>query len=183
MQVEAGTVDHRILDAGLSQYITGLFSDMQKESDPRLLPGQEPEFLNMSRRPGIGYPAVEAIVSTLSETSFGALALSRLKDVPTALQVGGSPLPLGPYLRTKLRQELFGDHHQPLAAKELIRERTKAEAWSKVPDVLKVAGGQALSVATTHAEMEILTEKNKTRQVRADQLKYRYSIQKQRKKL
>lgn len=137
----------------------------------------------MSRRPGIGYPAVQTICETLN-TSFGALALARAGDVPTALQVGADPLPLGGYLRRKLREELFADAHQPTRAKELIREREKAAVAAEVPDLYKVAPFSRIpNEIAGQVERRLSEEKTVKRQFRAEQLKARYQLAKQRKKL
>jgi len=86
-------------------YIAGYVTKkMTKKDDPRLQ-GRYPEFARMSLRPGIGALAVPVIADALSD-KHGAKAIARDGDVPTSLNHGRSSLPLGRYLRRKLRDEL-----------------------------------------------------------------------------
>lgn len=61
--------------------------------------GLEPEFLLMSRRPGIGFDFVEKIVNGLNSRN--------IKSVPNVLRIGGRIMVLGRYLKTKIA-ELIG---------------------------------------------------------------------------
>lgn len=61
--------------------------------------GLTPEFSLMSRRPGIGFPAVERIVNAISTLPN--------RSVPTILRIGGRIMVLGRYLRQKI-QEMIG---------------------------------------------------------------------------
>lgn len=70
-----------------------------------LLGHRHPEFARMSKRPGIGAPAIPAIARALdSET--GMVHIDREGDVPSVLQHGKKKHPLGRYLKEKLREEL-----------------------------------------------------------------------------
>lgn len=73
---------------------------MTKNDDPRLL-GRAPEFARMSLRPGIGALAVSDIAGTVRQNDLAPDGI-----VPTALQHGRNILPLGRYLRRKLRLAL-----------------------------------------------------------------------------
>lgn len=59
----------------------------------------------MSLRPGVGALAVSDIADVLT-TESGCDALTRVGDVPTALSHGLKSMPLGRYLRGKLREAL-----------------------------------------------------------------------------
>lgn len=88
-----------------AQYIAGYVTKkMTSKDDPRLL-GRHPEFARMSNRPGIGAYSLEALSTALS-TVHGTTFISNTLDVPSQLRFGGKLLPLGRYMKQKLRQEL-----------------------------------------------------------------------------
>ena len=95
-----------------SQYIAGYVTKkMTFRDDPRLK-GRHPEFSRMSLRPGIGATFVDEIASTLltAGTDTGS------SDVPSALRHGNRILPLGRYLRGRLRERLgHGKTASPMA--------------------------------------------------------------------
>lgn len=101
---------------------------MTKADDERL-GGHHPEFARMSLRPGLGAYAVPSMADVLTSSS-GARTIAHLGDVPMALRSEGKLLPLGRYLRRKLREELGFDE----------------------------TGGQAKPQAETLAEMSALYE-------------------------
>lgn len=89
-----------------AQYIAGYVTKkMTSKSDSRLN-GRHPEFSRMSLRPGIGATAVPSISSSILDSLHGCKLLSDLGDVPTSLNHGTRSLPLGRYLRQKLREEI-----------------------------------------------------------------------------
>lgn len=71
---------------------------MTSYDDPRLF-GRHPEFARMSNRPGLGASAMHEVASQLMTFNLD----TSQADVPSALQHGGRALPLGRYLRRKLR--------------------------------------------------------------------------------
>lgn len=71
---------------------------MTSKFDPRL-EGRHPEFARMSRMPGLGYDALHEIASQLMAFNLD----TSQTDVPSALRHGKKLLPLGRYLRRKLR--------------------------------------------------------------------------------
>jgi len=86
-------------------YIAGYVTKkMTLVDDPRLQ-GRHPEFAQMSRKPGIGALAVPSIVDTLT-TDGGCESIRRAGDVPLSLQHGRKSMPLGRYLRSKIRTTL-----------------------------------------------------------------------------
>lgn len=74
------------------------------KSDLRL-EGRAPEFCRMSNRPGIGAKAMEVIRDAVL-TDAGLDEYLKTGDVPMKLQMGRRSMPLGRYLREKLRQEV-----------------------------------------------------------------------------
>lgn len=87
-----------------SQYIAGyVIKKMTVQSDPRLQ-GRYPEFARMSNRPGIGRVAAEKIFDAMRGND-GNYYLPAGGDVPAQLSVDGRLLPLGRYLKGKLREK------------------------------------------------------------------------------
>lgn len=69
------------------------------------LRGREPEFALMSLKPGIGALAVPELAKAYT-TRAGSLAVSRNGDVPDTILTGKSQMPLGRYLKEKIREEI-----------------------------------------------------------------------------
>lgn len=87
------------LETHSAQYVCGYVTKkMTAKDDPRL-EGRHPEFCRMSLRPGIGANALHEIASTLMQFNLD----TSQADVPSVLRHGSRELPLGRYLRRKLR--------------------------------------------------------------------------------
>lgn len=89
---------------------------MTTRQDVRLQ-GREPEFARMSNRPGIGYDALHEIASTFLQFNLE----DTQSDVPVTLRHGSRLLPLGRYLRRKLRLMVGKDEKTPDEVLELIK--------------------------------------------------------------
>lgn len=88
-----------------AQYVAGYVTKkMTSKNDPRLS-GLYPEFARMSLRPGIGAPAVSCLAEALSNKN-GWDLITNTGDVPSVLAHGRRKLPLGRYLRTRLRNAM-----------------------------------------------------------------------------
>lgn len=98
----------------LAQYTT---KKLTQASDPRLLPGQEPEFRNSSRNPPLGFGAVESIADIYRSGS-GKKLLDKRGDIERALRFDTKIYPLDQFMLNKIRSSLG----VPL----LHRERIKA---------------------------------------------------------
>lgn len=119
-----------------AQYICGYVTKgLTKKTDPRLA-GRYPEFARMSNRPGIGATAVEDIVSVLT-SEHGVKVLESEGDVPRSLRLGMKNLPLGKYLRRKLREKIAS----PEGVQRIKEESTLR--WSlQMQELLKGDGGK-----------------------------------------
>lgn len=81
------------------QYVAGYITKKYVKRCDRVVP----EFATMSRRPGIGYPALQRICDLMDNPVF--LQMVHLdKDVPKGLMHGAKWWPFGRYLVDKLRQ-------------------------------------------------------------------------------
>ena len=83
------------------KYIT---KGMTQKNHPNLN-GRIPEFARMSLKPGIGADTAPQIAKQL-QTEHGSSILAYTDDVPQALQQGRKSLPLGKYIRNKIRAQL-----------------------------------------------------------------------------
>lgn len=92
-----------------AQYIAGYVTKKLTAKDDARLNGRYPEFARMSLRPGIGASALADVASALFN-KHGWNEVARTGDVPSMLRHGSSKLPLGRYLRRKLREHMnFAD--------------------------------------------------------------------------
>lgn len=139
-----GHVQLGTLELQSAAYIAGYVTKKMTGADDPRLNGRHPEFARMSLRPGIGGDAMWDMASTLM--AFG-LDTSQ-PDVPAGLRHGSKIMPLGRYLRRRLRTYIG---KAPEAPESTILE-AKAEllplqetAWS-APQGLRGATFKALAV-------------------------------------
>lgn len=107
------------LSVDSAQYIAGyVVKKLTRRGDPRL-GGRAPEFSRMSLRPGIGAGFVSRFAEGLNSES-GARSIGLVGDVPVTARTDGKHLPLGRYLRRKLREQIgfddVGGQPKPMAA-------------------------------------------------------------------
>lgn len=93
------------LSRASAAYIAQYCTKKMTSADDVRLEGRYPEFTRMSLRPGIGALAVEDLAKSLSGDA-GVRFISGLGDVPYTLKLGDKDIPLGRYLRMKLRRAL-----------------------------------------------------------------------------
>lgn len=128
--VYLGNVENK--SAGyISGYVT---KKMTRTDDPRL-GNRHPEFARMSLRPGIGADAMFDVAHTLLNFQN---TLDTMADVPGELQVGRSKLPIGRYLKKKLRSYVGRDEKTPQAivdevSAEMLSVRMAARADKENP--------------------------------------------------
>lgn len=86
-------------------YIGGYVTKKMTSKDDGRLNGRLPEFARMSLRPGIGAVAMPEVLAVL-RSPWGVKEVAEHGDVPYMLREGRKSLPLGRYLRRKLREGL-----------------------------------------------------------------------------
>ena len=113
-----GDVDLGILETASAQYVSGYVTKkMTRRDDFRLL-GREPEFARMSNQPGIAYSALWEIADQILKYDLDKSLPQG--DVPVTLRHGSRELPLGRYLRRKLRLLIGKEENTPAEALAII---------------------------------------------------------------
>lgn len=145
-----------------AQYISGYVTKkMTAPDDPRLY-GRYPEFARMSRKPGIGAGAIDELKDFFN-SKLGQQLLMQTGDVPLALRHGGKQLPLGRYLRRKLREVLEIPEQgtanpflqNQIAEMSLLFESSEARTrWQKLAAYQKSTKSKIRSVETRHKIFE-----------------------------
>lgn len=95
------------LNEQTASYVAGYVTKKMTSKDDSRLNGRHPEFARMSLRPGIGHDALHEVASELIRYDLAS------PDVPLALRHGSKQLPLGRYLRRKLRLLVGLDENAP----------------------------------------------------------------------
>lgn len=137
-KVSKGFVYIGTLTLDSAQYIASYIQKGQTKKD-QFPDGRYPEFSRMSRRPGIGALAVEDISNSLT-TDHGSDVILSHGDVPIALKHGRRSLPLGRYLRRKLREHIGLDEDQikkdysQKKMLEMLTLRLEDEALARNPE-------------------------------------------------
>lgn len=117
-----------------AQYTAGYVVKKMTDPGDRRLKGRYPEFSRKSNRPGIGAAAMRVVADTVN-LPIGRKAFENTGDVPEKLLIGRRSLPLGRYLREKLRDELEMTIAQRLQAKQT----SFSEQVREMQGVLKAA--------------------------------------------
>lgn len=105
------------LSPNSAQYIAGYVTKKLTSRDDPRLQGRHPEFGRMSLKPGIGADFMHEVGSTLLEHG-----LEKLDDVPTSLRHGSRTMPLGRYLRRKLRVVVGHEEATPQSTIDKLQE-------------------------------------------------------------
>lgn len=123
---ELGNVFMGTLTLESAQYISKYTTKKMTGADDVRLDGRYPEFARMSLRPGIGAPAVTGVAGYLQNRE-GWDDIQRRGDVPNVLRHGRKILPLGRYLRERLRAALeWEDIGEPEVASMVRAEKMRA---------------------------------------------------------
>lgn len=112
-----GLTDCGSLTKDSAQYVAGYVTKKMTSKDDIRLSGRHPEFARMSNRPGIGALAV-AEISEVLQSQFGVNSLVNNRDVPVSLNLGKSGLPLGRYLRSKIREKIASEKGRKIIKSE-----------------------------------------------------------------
>lgn len=117
-----GDVDLGNLEPHSAQYVAGYVTKkLTGAADARLL-GRYPEFARMSLRPGIGHGVLQHVAAQLLQHGLGPGNL----DVPSCLRHGKKLMPLGRYLRRKLRVMIGRDEVCPPEVINAIQEEMRS---------------------------------------------------------
>lgn len=117
-----GDVDLGRLEADSAQYVAGYVTKKLTKVDDERLAGRYPEFARMSLRPGIGAAYLERVEEAIRR--YGNLD-ERLVDVPETLRHGKKMMPLGRYLRRKLRVRLGREEKCPDEVLAALQEEVR----------------------------------------------------------
>lgn len=118
-----GSVHIGDLNDASASYIAGYVGDKLRDRDNPRLEGRYPVFSRMSLKPGIGAGAIEAIADVLTSEQ-GSEYVASNADVSNSVRVGDNHMPLGRYLRTRVREKIGMPKKQPIQAQEkLVRKR------------------------------------------------------------
>lgn len=102
-----------------ANYVAGYVTKkLTSKTDPRLK-GRHQEFTRQSNRPGIGADFMEHVASEVLRFNL----VEREGDVPSSLRHGTRLLPLGRYLRRRLRKLVGEDEKAPQATLEKHAEK------------------------------------------------------------
>lgn len=109
------------LSTNSAQYIAGYVTKkLTAKNDPRLL-GRHPEFGRMSLKPGIGADFMHEVASTLLSLD----GFEEEPDVPPSLQHGSRKMPLGRYLRSRLRELTGREKNAPEETIQQLQEQLR----------------------------------------------------------
>lgn len=97
------------LEMHSAQYVAGYVTKKMTRKDDLRLNGRHAEFGRMSLRPGIGADMMDEVASSLLEFN---LEKSQ-PDVPSELAIGTRKMPLGRYLRRRLRERIGREKNAP----------------------------------------------------------------------
>lgn len=115
-----------------AQYVAGYVTKKWKQQGEEYLDGREPLFRVASNRPGIGGTAVDDVADILT-ADVGVELLLREGNIPLSLKHGGVDMPLGPYMRKKLRERVGMEETLETPFGPRVDNRTKEfDAWKRV---------------------------------------------------
>lgn len=140
MDMSLGHVHLGFLEKKSAAYIAAYTTKKMTSAEDERLEGRHPEFARMSRRPGLGVGMLWDVASALMEHNLH----EKMVDVPLTLSHGTEKLPLGRFMRRKLRTLIGRDEKAPevLTAQSIemqaLREIAKTYTTARVPGLLEV---------------------------------------------
>lgn len=144
-----------------AQYIAGYVTKkmtsaaLKFDRDGRVaayLKGRHPEFSRPSRRPGIGALAMEVLAQRIEEN--GDVVLQD-GDVPMTLMHGKRRMPLGRYLRDRLRKEVGLEFQKEVSLQKYLSDLREAELF-EMQEAYKEGGAQAYQKLIRNRRLENL---------------------------
>lgn len=146
-----GAIQVAFLEPASASYIAGYVTKKIKGLGQSLPKGLTPEFQRVSLRPGLGLRVMHDVADRLLTYNLE----KEIEDVPMSLQHGKFKLPLGRYLRCKLRRMIGRDEKCP----PQVLEKVKAE--------LLPLRQQAFNASSSFAEAVVQANKGKRANVLA----------------
>lgn len=144
-----------------AQYVAGYCTKKMTSKDDARLDGRYPEFVRMSRDPGLGVDYMLRLANDLKASGFDEV----LSDVPHAVKVDGRMLPYGRHLRRQLRVLMGRDINAPQCTLDRLQEtllpmRLRARNSSSQPSFKKevIAAGDG-AIANIEAKQRIFGKK------------------------
>lgn len=111
-------------------YIAGYVTKKLTRADDERLNGRHPEFARMSLRPGIGAYFADEIADRLLRHDLEDV----IPDVPTSVAIGKREMPIGKYIRRKVRERIGRDVKAPEAV-ILEAQKEVRDLWSHIESV------------------------------------------------
>lgn len=136
-------------------YIGGYVVKKMTGSDDSRLKGRYPEFCRMSLRPGIGAGMMDEVASTLMATE------TLGDDVPVSLRHGKKIMPLGRYLRQRLRERVGMDKKAPAVTLEKMKNEMQPVRDFAFNNSLSLTKVVTELYAPETTRLELLEEFNK----------------------
>lgn len=122
-EYKAGFIHVAELNQNTAQYLTKYVCKSQAELEE--MEGLVPEFVRMSRRPGIGMLALDSMAEGIVRAHGGSIEPGDIVDVPVSMRSGKRRLPLGRVLRRALRAKIGWEECAPAAVVKALSEEAK----------------------------------------------------------
>lgn len=148
------------LNKHTAQYVAGYVNKKLTKEGDKYLEGKKPEFSLMSRRPGIGYGSLPVIVQGANTLCYQN-HMDIEQDVPKQINFGKEAMPLGRYLREKLRKIYGYDTKEHKRQRGKKYEAVQDEKMRQEAVLAREAGRDVLQ-----AEIEDRIQKIKKMEVR-----------------
>jgi len=151
-----GDVDLGTLTSDSAAYVSKYVVKKMTARDDTRLCGREPEFPARSLKPGIGHDGLWDVASQLMHYGLD----ERIDDVPSSLRHGNKDLPLGRYMRQKLRGMIGREKEAPATTlasmeEELRPLREAARRSSEEPSfrahVVRAGDGRVAQIEARNA--------------------------------
>lgn len=143
-------------------YIAGYVTKKLTDRLDERLRGRFPEFARMSLKPGIGAHAMKDVGEQLTRSKWGAKLINDRGDVPLELDYGKRKMPLGRYLRTKLREEVGLPDETP--------EKAMEEYKKQMSSMRQTYGNVAFKAAKPFVDYEKMTRNERRKPLKQRKL-------------